>query len=215
MLLGDPNRWASQFVSLDERFIECIATVWPGCLAVLVGQPDEDNITRMLVAQLVKDPTVRKICHHVEYQFEPFGLNPDGSFSSKGKIDIAVLIDWERDRYLAYECKRLNVIGAGGRCSLATAYVTKGMMRFITEQYAERLPVGCMLGYVLDGDVEFAMTQLKHAIDSHAPLGLLDGPLTTQTAPDRLRFRTRHVRLGGTKIEIRHALLSHASCDNK
>ena len=207
MVLGDSQAWAGQFISVDERLLERIAIVWPACVAVLPLQPEEDKITINLVDLLGKDPVVRRICYWVEFQFEPFGTAPNGTKFSKGKIDIAILLDWERERYVAYECKRLNVYHGGKRSSLAGAYVTKGMMRFITEQYAEGLPIGCMLGYVMDGDIPFAMNQLTNAITSHVALGLASGP--TQTAPIRNieRFFTAHNRTSGTTIELRHALL--------
>ena len=183
MLLGDvavwaETVWAERFVSLDRRFLERIAAVWPASIAALPAQPHEDAITISLVARLAKDPVVRRLCHWVEYQFEPFGLSPDGTWFSKGKVDIAVLLDRDRERYLAYECKRLNVTYKGRRNSLAGRYVVEGMMRFLTEQYAEDLPLGCMLGYVLDGDVTFAIGRLTVAIQSHAPVGLIEGPTT-------------------------------------
>jgi hypothetical protein len=109
MVLGDLQAWANQFISLDDRLIERVAAVWPACLAVLPAQPEEDPITINLVDRLGKDPIVRRICHWVEFQFEPFGTAPGGVRFSKGKIDIAVLLDRERERYLAYECKRLDV----------------------------------------------------------------------------------------------------------
>lgn len=210
MLVGDAAAWANHFITLDERFLERIAEVWPVCVAVLPGQPEEDAITINLVHHLGKDPIVRRICHWVEYQYEPFGLASDGSRYSKGKIDLAVLLDRERERYLAYECKRLNVTNSGGRSSLATAYVTQGMMRFITEQYAEDLPLGCMLGYVMDGDLGFASTRVKTAIQAHAPLGLQDGPNDIGPVHALPRFQTGHLRLRGAEIDIRHALLPFA-----
>ena len=208
MPLGNTKAWADSFISFDDRFLERISTVWAECIGTLPAQPEEDTITINLVARLANDPVVRRICHWVEYQFEPFGLSPDGSRFSKGKIDIAVLFDWNRERYLAYECKRLNVVYAGKRSSLATPYVTEGMMRFLTEQYAEQLPVGCMLGYVLDGDIPFAFDRIKVAIAAHAPLGLIDGPTTLTMVHAMQRFTTLHNRAGGTEIELRHALIS-------
>lgn len=139
------------------------------------------------------------------------GLAADGSKYSKGIIDIAVLFDWERERYLAYECKRLNVINGGNRSSLATVYVTQGMMRFLTEQYAERLPVGCMIGYVLDGDVPFARSRIADAIGGHVPLALAEGPTPLAAIETIERFRTRHTRPTGSQIELRHALFSKPS----
>lgn len=211
MLIGDMQEWVDSFVSFDDRFLERIAAAWPACMAVLPEQPGEDEITINLVDHLTKDVVVRRLCHWVEYQFEPFGLATDGSKYSKGIIDIAVLFDWERERYLAYECKRLNVINGGNRSSLATMYVTQGMMRFLTEQYAEHLPIGCMLGYVLDGDVPFAKARLASVIGSHPPLALIDGPTPLAAIETIERFRTRHTRRAGLEIELRHALFSNPS----
>ena len=207
MLVGDVQAWADRFVTFDDRFLARIEAVWPVCMALLPGQPGEDTITINLVDLLGKDETVRRLCHWIEYQYEPFGLAPDGSRYSKGKIDIGVVFDWERDRYLAYECKRLNVTNVAGRSSLATVYVTEGMMRFLTEQYAEGLPVGCMLGYVLDDDVAFARERVECAIAAHAPLQLTDGPTPMAATTNTSRFATRHSRGSSAEIELRHALL--------
>lgn len=207
MLVGDVQTWAEKFVGFDDRFLERIVAVWPACMALLPGQPGEDTITINLVDLLGKDATVRRLCHWIEYQYEPFGLAADGSRYSKGKIDIGVVFDWERDRYLAYECKRLNVINKAGRSSLATAYVTEGMMRFMTEQYAEGLPVGSMLGYVLDGDIAFARERVENAITVQAPLQITVGPAQMVAIGNTSRFLTRHRRGSNNEIELRHALL--------
>uniref|UniRef100_UPI003BA986FE hypothetical protein n=1 Tax=Stappia sp. TaxID=1870903 RepID=UPI003BA986FE len=207
MTLGDAQAWAGQFISLDERLVQRVAAVWSECISTLGAQPDEDTITINLVAYLGKDPVVRRLCHWVEYQFEPFGINNAGAKFSKGKIDIAILLDWERERYLAYECKRLNVVHRGRRSSLATEYVVNGMMRFMTEQYAELLPVGCMLGYVMDCDLNFAETQLGTAIAGHKPLGLASGPSLMPPMHMSRRFSTGHTRPTAQLIELRHTLL--------
>ena len=207
MIVGDAAAWANHFTTFDERFLERIVDVWPATVALLPGQPDEDTITINLVQHLSKDEVVRRISHWVEYQYEPFGLAADGSWFSKGKIDIAVLFDRERERYLAYECKRLNVISNGGRSSLATVYVTQGMMRFITEQYAENLPLGCMLGYVMDGDLTFALNKVDAAIKGHPPLTLQHGPTAIAPIGPAIRITTGHIRGGDVFIELRHALL--------
>ncbi|MBW8724452.1 MAG: hypothetical protein JF625_04745 [Inquilinus limosus] len=210
MLIGDAEVWVDRFRGFDDRFMDRIAALWPVCVEMLGPQPTEDTITINLVDRLCVDPVVRRLCHYVAYQQEPFGLAPDGTKYSKGKIDIAVLFDWERERYLAYECKRLNVIGTNGRSSLASAYVAEGMMRFITEQYAQDLPLGCMLGYVMDGDTAFARQQLTMAIVNHGPLALFDGPTSTPSVGAHPRFETRHARLGGRDINLRHTLLIYA-----
>ena len=179
---------------------------------MLPGQPEEDTITINLVHLLSLDAVVRRICYFVIYQHEPFGTHPGGAKFSKGKIDIAVLLDQERERYLAYECKRLNVIHNGTRASLATRYVNDGMMRFLTEQYAEGLPMGCMLGYVMDGDMTFALTQVFGAIAAQkTQLAVIDGPISGQPITGIERFLTGHQRSNKSNIELRHILLPFSS----
>ena len=60
--------------------------------------------------------------------------------------------------------KRLNVPRDDGRRSLAKKYVMDGLSRFTTGQYSENLPVGCMLGYVLDGDVKYVASSVQAKI---------------------------------------------------
>ena len=103
-MIGDPAAWLRRYRSLDQRVMALVATIWPRCIADLPVQPDEDTITIQLVDALSRDPGARRL-GVIEYQFEPFGHRPDGIAYSKGKIDMAVLLDRTRRRYLAYECK--------------------------------------------------------------------------------------------------------------
>ena len=103
----------------------------------------------------------------IQFYFEPPGYSASGAAYSKGKIDMAVFLDQDGEKYLAYECKRLNVVNKGSRESLATKYVKDGVKRFVTEQYAEHLPTGAMLGYVMDGDISFAQSKVQVALDAN------------------------------------------------
>ncbi len=209
MPIGDPKEWTARFRSLDDRFLERVLAVWTQCVALLPGEPDEDTITINLVDILSRDAKARRLFHHLAYQHEPFGYTADGWAYSKGKIDMALLLDQERERYLAYECKRLNVAQADGTRSLVTPYVLKGVLRFITEQYAADLPVGCMLGYVMDGNVNIARSKVHAAIDSHkGEIGLVGEPMNEPPMDVIERLSSRHCRpSNGADIEIRHALL--------
>ena len=90
----------------------------------------------------------------------------------------------------------------GARQSLATPYVNEGVKRFVTEQYAEGLPVGCMLGYVLDGDMGFAQARV------HAAIALTNGPDSASPIACVERFTTDHTRpASGELIHVRHSLL--------
>lgn len=209
MVVGDPSYWVSHFTSIDDRLLARIIAVWPECLSKLPPSPEEDEITFNLRSILTKDAEARLIFYYLDYQFEPEGFTPEGLAFSKGQIDLAVLLDQGCTRYLAYECKRLNVHFSGSRQSLATPYVNEGVKRFITEQYAEGLPVGCMLGYVLDGDTAFALGRVHAAIDTNkVDVGLAGGPTAAAAIGLVERFSTDHVRPGsGDAIHVRHSFL--------
>ncbi len=209
MVLGDPGAWTARFKTLDVRFLERVVAVWTRCLKVLPENPVEDMITENLVAIVSKDPQARRLFHHLEYHYEPFGYTAEGLAYSKGEIDMAVLLDQERDRYLAYECKRLNVARNGGKRSLATEYVKEGLRRFVTEQYAADLPVGCMLGYVLDGNAAAAQSKVVAAIAAQqSVIGLVGMPKKQPPIGPMPRFSSRHTRPSASfDIEVRHTLL--------
>ena len=209
MVVGDPTVWASRFRSFDDRFLDCVVAVWPRCLSVLPAQPSEDTITASLVDILVRDSDTRRHFHWIDFQYEPFGHTSEGAAYSKGRVDMAVILDQDRDQYLAYECKRLNDCGGGGRRSLAGSYVRDGLARFVSGKYSENLPVGCMLGYVLDGDLMFADRSVRAKIlELRSDLALVEEPRTGPAIGGTLRFHSCHRRRsGGVEIEVRHALL--------
>ncbi|MDH3256902.1 MAG: hypothetical protein OEM27_04740 [Nitrospinota bacterium] len=207
MNFGDPSIWTIRFRSIDQRLLERIAYIWSKCLSVLPVQPDEDMITRNLVNFLWKDSETRKL-GWPDYQYVPFSELPKGNVAEKGYVDIGFILDQDRDRYIAYECKRLNVQYKGSRQSLATPYVKEGMMRYVSEQYSEKLPFACMLGYVIDGDIPFAKKQVWKAIGmKKLELRLLGGPNSADKIASLERFITDHQRSSGNPIEIRHAFL--------
>ena len=213
MVVGDPGYWADHFKSIDDRLLARIISLWPQCLSVLPESPEEDEITLNLRSFLTKDAEARLIFYYLEYQFEPEGFTPDGLAFSRGQIDLAVLLDQGCTRYLAYECKRLNVHYSGVRQSLATPYVNEGVKRFVTEQYAEDLPVGCMLGYVLDGDLSFAQGRVHAAINANKDvIALTSGPNSASPIACVERFTTDHTRpASGKLIQLRHSLLPFPS----
>ena len=158
---------------------------------------------------LQRDPDTRRRFHWIEFQYEPFGYTPKGTAYSKGSVDIAVILDQDRDAYLAYECKRLNELRDDGRRSLAGPYVADGLSRFVESKYSENLPVGCMLGYVLDGDVQYAAANVRaRIVERGQDLALDMAPREDVAIGVATRFYSRHRRpSNGVVIEVRHALL--------
>ena len=208
MVSGERRSWVVRFRVIDRKFLRCVARVWWQSVAHLERSSCEDKITVALVDGLSRDAEARG-GFYCDYQFHPFTRSSRGPLTGTSRVDIAVIVGHDRAAYLAYECKRLNVTGTdGARRSQAGAYVgDEGMMRYITEKYAEGLPVGCMMGYVMDGDLDFARARIRVAMtESRAVLGL-QGDLRAQASIGQIqRFATDHVS-GGKSIEILHALL--------
>ena len=209
MVVGDPTEWADKFRSVNIRFLHCVNTVWFNCISNLPGQPYEDAITINLVDNLLKNHEARKLFYWLEYQFEPFGYTPEGEVYSKGKIDMALLLDRERELYIAYECKRLNINYKDKTLSLATPYVKEGLTRFVDEKYAATLPVGCMLGYVIDGNTTNAKSKIYSAINENkSDIKLKVKPSSLPSIGRMKRFSSRHIRtICNLEIEILHALV--------
>lgn len=209
MALGDMTQWINRFRTPEKRFTERLVAHWPQCRDLLTSSSKEDDITNNLVHLLCKDPEVRGI-GWPEAQYVPLELVADsGAVTGKGYIDIALILDHDRDMYVAYECKRLNVTHKCKRSSLATPYVKKGLYRYIDQQYSRSLPMACMLGYVMDGEVQYALDEVHAAIKSHVGGGKL------KSAPKELlkigtsdRFQTVHLRVDGSSFEVNHTFLS-------
>ena len=163
MLKGDRHQWAPEYRRRNATFLWFVMKVWWQVTARLPADAHEDAITKCLVDRLDADTATRARLY-CDYQFVPIEWTHDGSLTKDRFIDIAVIARNDRSRYLAYECKKLNVQYQGVRRSQAGRYVDDGMMRFVTGKYAKGLPVACMIGYVMDGDLSFAYARIKATI---------------------------------------------------
>ena len=69
--------------------------------------------------------------------------------------------------------------------------------------------MGCMLGYVLDGDVTYVASSVRAKIGEHSQdVALVMGPRDDIAIGVATRFFSRHRRgSNGVVIEVRHALL--------
>ena len=207
MNLGDSAAWRQRFIDVHTELLVLIAAVWPRCAARFDATARENAVTDQLILALRRDPVARRFL--VIPQLKLIDEDLIGDVVTKGFIDIAVFIDWNSECYLAFECKRLNVRYEEDRHSQAGPYADNGLMRFVSAQYARALPLGAMLGYVMDGDLDWALTRLKAAIQTRSAKLYLAGSPTGATEIAALRcFRTRHDRPSdSTGIEVRHALL--------
>ena len=198
MVSGERRSWAAKFRIIDRKFLYCVARVWWRSISHLPLSSYENEITKALVDNIARDAEARS-AFYCAYQF----------FTTvTSHVDMALIINNDRSTYLAYECKRLNVIRqSGARRALAAEYIDDGIKRFFTEQYAEDLPTGCMIGYVMDGDLDAAYSRIRKAMTRKRRAVGLHGDFRAQDPIGQFkRFATNHVS-GEKAIEILHALL--------
>ena len=209
MIIGRSLVWLKQLKDIDNYLIQCVEKVWPQVITRLNHTSWENHITDRLVDLLRKDRGIIKYGFLV-CQFKLREEDSCGDFTNKGILDMALFLDQDHERYIAYECKRLNVISKKGvRSSLAGTYVDDGLMRYVTAQYAESLPFGCMIGFVMDGDTSFAIQQLASAVDERKrKLKITSGKINVKPGV-YAQFETKHNRSGKrSSIAVRHTLFS-------
>ena len=213
MVNGDGRRWTAELRRRDSLFLRCVMKVWWRAVARLPSNPEENAITKALVEALDVDGVARRR-FYCDYQFVPIEWGPKGEATEDQYIDMAMIVSNNRRTYLAYECKKLSVPHKDGtRRSQAGAYVEDGMMRFVTEKYAKDLPIGCMLGYVMDGDMDFAHASINTAVVLRKlALGLQGQPRDVSPIGVTRRFVTKHV-CNTRWMEMRHALLPFVDTD--
>ena len=157
MLQGDPAAWLAQFKPLEERLSRTIDEVWPICIGPLKSikntMTHEDHITNHLVKALIKS---KKVPGRLIPQYPILTEKVDKTIHLSSQIDFVLTIGDDENVYLACECKRLNVPFKSGLKGLVGEYIDDGLMRFITGQYANGLPLAMMLGYVMNAHVDRA-----------------------------------------------------------
>jgi hypothetical protein len=63
--------------------------------------------------------------------------------------------------FFTVECKRLHVTTASGFKHKCDDYFVDGVQRFVDGRYSKGLPSGGMLGYVMDGQMDKAMSRVQ------------------------------------------------------
>ncbi len=163
-ILGPPTDWADLIEPLVPAILQLVITTWE---AMPHPGPDqrEDDISLALCRALRQNRDARKLMFQIHTQYVE--LEPAAG-EDVGRLDIAfVALVPREDIYFCFECKRLNVTRNGGTRAYAAEYVTFGVVRFVTGQYARGVRHGGMLGYVLDGDVNGAINNVETNLRNH------------------------------------------------
>lgn len=210
MLAGDLNSWLLHFRGLEERVADAVETAWPICIAPLQSKKNtmthEDYITEHLVQSLIR---TKLVPGRIVYQYTLLVEDVDGNVSMSSNIDFALTIGDDEQVYLACECKRLNIPYKTGVRALVGEYVDEGIMRFVTGQYSNGLPLAMMLGYVMNAKTDRARHGVRRIMALRSAAIGLQSERDAPVANGRpLRFHTTHSCVPGHIIEVAHTLLA-------
>lgn len=208
MFAGDARQWLQHFPDVEERAISRIAAVWPNILSRISSVTHENQITITLAFFLQQDPIATAI-GAIDYLTKQLALGPTGPAHISAETDLRFRLGSDSDCDLVFECKRLRVPYPSGLRVQADIYVSDGLMRFHSGQYSCGASVAGMLGYVMDGNVVAAESDVVNQITKQAAkIGLVGNGATALPAfTGYLRKVSVHTRHRKSTIEIRHTFL--------
>jgi hypothetical protein len=162
MVIGHTTEWDNLFpYDLLPRILDLVIETWES-FERPAPDDQEPPITRRFRSALKRSKNYKTLPflimrEDVEDDYE--------TGDELGRKDLAFYpMTPHEEVYFGFECKRLNALVGGKTRPLASQYVTDGMMRYVTGQYARFLNQGGMIGYVLDGRREHAMGLVEENI---------------------------------------------------
>lgn len=171
-VIGSPNQWVDLLEHMLPELLQLVIDTWQTLQGPLADDR-ENEITKIFCRALRDTKTSRGLPFSVQYQM--YELDPAPG-QDLGLCDIAFLPGPDESIYLCLECKRLNVLNNGKKRRGGSEYVKDGMMRFVNGQYAKAVRHGCMLGYVLDGDVSSAIKNVRTNVRKNCTALCMDAP---------------------------------------
>lgn len=176
-IVGSPSAWEDLLEQILPDLLDLVIDTWPNVKGPL-RDTREDTVTEALCRALKQNRTLRELPVYVITQLVE--LEPADE-EDMGRLDIAFLptgIQGPPDEsiYFCLECKLLNVFNGENVRRKGSEYVKFGILRFVTGQYAKAVKHGGMVGYVLDGDLPSALTNVEANIRKHYQLLQMEEP---------------------------------------
>jgi hypothetical protein len=173
--IGSPDLWSDWFPeNLIPEILKLLVDSWQCLMKHPTKRPSpkdlEVPITRIFRETIRKEKNKKEIPVIVQREIP---VDDPKSFEELGRIDLIFIHGHREDVYLAFECKRLNILNTSKTYANTGGYSgSEGMGRFFTGKYATGLDRGGMIGYVMDGNIESASERIKKSIVSKEDLKL-------------------------------------------
>ena len=195
LVVGTPSEWLDLIDSQVPEILDLVISNWAR-MPPLAPDAREDPTTEALCRCLRQDRDRCDLPFRIDVQMVELDPAPG---ENQGRMDIVFSPPVPRECvYFCLECKRLNALLEGEIRAYASEYVRFGMHRFVRGQYAVLVGNGGMLGYVLDGDIPGAMTNVEANIRGRREELGMEPPAQFQTSSirpsDERAKETRHRR---------------------
>jgi hypothetical protein len=209
-VVGTSTDWSDLIDPMLPQILNLVTSSWQEMPSPKLDET-EDNITTALCRILMQNRTARNLMFQIRTQVVELDPMPGESL---GRLDIAFIpLVPREDIYFCLESKRLNVVNNGQVRAYASEYVRLGMLRFVRGQYSKAVRHGGMVGYVFDGNVSNAISnveaniQQQHGALCMAPPGALL-PSTILVGDMRARETHHHRIHEATLFRIHHLFMS-------
>jgi hypothetical protein len=163
-ITGSADLWADFFPDdLIPDILQMVLDVWDS-FKHNCNEKYEVPITKSFRATLEQYKDLKRLPIRIDREVP---VDDFTTATELGRIDLRLTYGYRQEVYFAFECKRLNVIAKNGRIdSLAREYVMNGMTRFVGSepQYAIGLNQGGMIGYVMNGKTDKAITAIDKQV---------------------------------------------------
>jgi hypothetical protein len=208
-IIGSTDLWSNFFPDdLIPDILNMVLEVWD-VFRTNCGETHEVPITKRFRSHLEQYKDLKMLPIRIDREAIVDDINKE---SEIGRIDLRLTHGYRSEVYFAFECKRLNVIDKNGRTSsLAKEYVMNGMTRFVGSepQYAIGLKQGGMIGYVMNGKIDGAITAVNKQIKDHykdLQMKPSKGLNPSSRLPENLIRETLH-HLPDSEFTIHHVFL--------
>ena len=130
-----------------------------------------------------------------------------------GRTDISLFVIeiflcyGEHDPHAVMECKRV----AGSRTDLCRAYVVDGIDRFQSGRYAGNHSTGFMIGYLVAGDANLAVSGINRYLQGRSRMA--ESLVRSDLVEESWARRSIHSRSDGSLIELHHVFLALATAE--
>jgi hypothetical protein len=186
----------------------------------------EKNTLRLQKEKEITDDIRRKLQNNSDFELNGFKVDTEARNQSMtvGYYDLKFQHSYWIGKYFVFECKLLDLTNYRINEYLykkTTQDEDGGLYRFLINKYAENLPFGGMLGYIISNTPEKVITKLKTKIKSFQiendilNFGNLTDEhlLNIQIQNFNRSFQSKHIRINQNKEKITPIHIFHVFLD--